>query len=62
MERGSRSNLSRRFLSTTIMTDRLVLVDKTLKNKIQLMIDNLKDEKGEVSGTKVELKVPFSYI
>lgn len=49
-------------LSTKIIRERMDLFNRTLKKKIQLVIDNLKNEKGEVSGTKVELKVPFSYI
>lgn len=57
-----RSDSDHQSLSTTIIQERIDLFNKTLKNKIQLVIDNLKNEKGEVSGTKVELKVPFSYI
>ena len=49
-------------LSTTIIQERIDLFNQALKNKIQLVIDNIKNESGEVSGTKVELKVPFSYI
>lgn len=49
-------------LSTTIIRERIDLFNKTLKKKIQLVIDNIRNENGEVSGTKVELKVPFSYI
>lgn len=46
-------------LSTTIIRERMELFNRSLKKKIQLVIDNLKNENGEVSGTKVELRVPF---
>lgn len=49
-------------LSTTIIQERMALFNKSLKNKIQLIWDNIKDEHGEIQGTKVELKVPFSYL
>lgn len=59
---SSGTGKDRQSLSTTIIQERMNLFNKTLKKKIQLVIDNLKNEKGEVCGTKVELKVPFSYI
>lgn len=46
-------------LSTTIIRERMELFNRSLKRKIQLVIGNLKNENGEVSGTKVELRVPF---
>ncbi|NQZ75239.1 MAG: tetratricopeptide repeat protein [Ekhidna sp.] len=46
-------------LSTIIIRERMDLFNRTLKRKIQLVIDNLRNEDGEISGTKVELKVPF---
>jgi tetratricopeptide (TPR) repeat protein len=49
-------------LSSTIIQERMDLFNRTLKRKIKLIVDNLKNENGEISGTKVELKVPFSYI
>lgn len=48
-----------RSLSTTIIRERMELFNRTLKKKIQLVVDNLRNENGDVSGTKVELKVPF---
>lgn len=49
-------------LSSTIIQERMALFNKTLKKKIQLILADIKNENGEVQGTKVELKVPFSYI
>ena len=49
-------------LSSTIIKERMELFNQSLKNKIQLVLGEIKNEKGEIAGTKVELKVPFSYI
>lgn len=49
-------------LSSTIIQERMDIFNKTLKRKIQLMLGNIEGEAGEIQGTKVELKVPFSYI
>ncbi|MEP4534237.1 MAG: histidine kinase [Cyclobacteriaceae bacterium] len=49
-------------LASTIIRERMALFNKTLKNKIQLVLDNIQHENGEIAGTKVELKVPFSYL
>jgi len=51
-----------RSLSTKIIQERIDLFNRTLKKKIQLVIDNIRTENGEVGGTKVELKVPFGYL
>lgn len=48
-------------LSSTIIKERMDLFNKSLKKKIQLVMSNLKDTKGEVIGTRVALKVPFSH-
>ncbi|MFK7951233.1 MAG: histidine kinase [Ekhidna sp.] len=47
-------------LSTTIIQERMSLFNRSLKKKIQLVVDNLNGEKGEAIGTKVKLKVPYS--
>ncbi|MFK7951232.1 MAG: histidine kinase [Ekhidna sp.] len=52
----------RNSLSTRIIKERMDLFNKSLKNKIQLILDDIKDKDGEIIGTKVQLKVPFSYI
>lgn len=49
-------------LSTTIIRERIALFNKTLKNKIQLLFEDIANDQGQVSGTKVELKVPFDYV
>jgi tetratricopeptide (TPR) repeat protein len=49
-------------LSTTIIQERMALLNKTLKKKIELVWENILNENGEVNGTKVELKVPYSYL
>jgi tetratricopeptide (TPR) repeat protein len=49
-------------LSTTIIQERMALFNKSLKKKIQLVWEDVRNENGEINGTKVELKVPFSYI
>ena len=49
-------------LSSTIIKERMELFNRSLKNKIQLVLGEIKNDKGEIAGTKVELKVPFSYI
>jgi tetratricopeptide (TPR) repeat protein len=49
-------------LSTTIIRERMDLFNKSLKNKIELLLGDYKNDQGEIQGTKVELKVPFSYL
>ncbi|MFY0602102.1 MAG: histidine kinase [Cyclobacteriaceae bacterium] len=49
-------------LSSTIIKERMGLFNKSLKRKIKLVISEETKDTGEVKGTKVELKVPFSYI
>ncbi|MFK7951230.1 MAG: histidine kinase [Ekhidna sp.] len=46
-------------LSTTIIKERMEIFNRSLKKKIKLIIDNLKNDEGKIYGTKVELKVPF---
>jgi tetratricopeptide (TPR) repeat protein len=49
-------------LATTIIKERMALFNQSLKVKIQLVIEEIKSSAGEIEGTRVELKVPFSYI
>jgi tetratricopeptide (TPR) repeat protein len=49
-------------LSTIIIKERMELFNKSLKNKIQLLLGNYTDVHGEILGTKVELKVPYRYL
>lgn len=48
-------------VSSTIIQERMALFNKTLKNKIQLIIGDIKNEQGDIQGAKVELMVPFGY-
>lgn len=52
--------LNHHSLSTTIIKERMILFNKSLKNKIQLVMENLIDVDGASVGTIVQLKVPFS--
>jgi LytS/YehU family sensor histidine kinase len=49
-------------LSTTIIQERIALLNKSLKRKIELGWENILNDRGEVNGTKVELKVPYNYL
>ncbi|UXX79970.1 histidine kinase [Reichenbachiella carrageenanivorans] len=49
-------------LSTTIIQERMAVFNKTLKKKISLVLANVENEKGQVLGAKVDLKVPFRYV
>lgn len=46
-------------LPSTIIKEKMDLFNKSLKRKIQLIINTIKDENGLIEGTLVELKVPF---
>lgn len=58
----STSNMERKSLSSTIIKERMALFNKSLKRKIELVMDNLRGEKDEIEGTRIELKVPYSHI
>lgn len=49
-------------LSTTIIKERMVVFNKTLKSKIEVAMENVKGENQQIEGSRVELKVPFRYI
>ncbi len=55
------SKSNHRSLSTRIIEERIALFNKTLKNKIDLALGMNTNEQGESGGTRVQLKVPFSY-
>ena len=46
-------------LATEITKDRIRVLNKKLKTKISLSIEDLKNEKGEAIGTKVRFEIPF---
>jgi len=58
----SQATVNHTSLSTTIIRERMELFNKSLKNKIQLLLGDYSNDQGEILGTKVELKVPFSYL
>lgn len=47
-------------MATTITADRLNSLNKKLKQKIRFEIIDLKDEKGNATGTKVVFEIPLS--
>ncbi len=49
-------------LSNQIIAERINNFNRSLKHKIQLAVGNMTDEKGEISGAKIELMLPFSYV
>jgi len=49
-------------LASTIIQERIDLINRTLKIKIDLMVKNLKNEEGEIIGTQTQLKVPYAYL
>ncbi|MDP1623429.1 MAG: histidine kinase [Bacteroidales bacterium] len=58
MEIELKQNRVHRSLSTSITHDRLVRLNKKLKNKIRLEITDLKDNHGEACGTRVSFGIP----
>lgn len=52
----------KRSLSSTIIKERMELFNLSLKKKIEFILDEITNEEGKVMGTRVELKVPFSYV
>ncbi|MEZ5196995.1 MAG: histidine kinase [Bacteroidales bacterium] len=51
-------NSDHKSLATTITQERIKVLNKKLKHKIKLEIFDLKNEKGEATGTKVIFEVP----
>ncbi|MBU2912905.1 tetratricopeptide repeat-containing sensor histidine kinase [Reichenbachiella agariperforans] len=48
-----------RSLASTIIQERMGLFNQSLKDKIKLVLNEIKNESGEIHGTRVELQVPF---
>ncbi len=48
-----------RSMATSITIDRLATINKKLKKKIRMEIEDLKDENGEGTGTKVQFGIPI---
>ncbi|HYG04508.1 MAG TPA: tetratricopeptide repeat protein [Chryseosolibacter sp.] len=49
-------------LSTKIIQERIAIFNRSLKKKIRLVWEDVLNERGEVNGTRVALKVPYSYV
>jgi tetratricopeptide (TPR) repeat protein len=49
-------------LSTKIIQERMEVFNKSLKKKIRLVWDDVLNENGQINGTRVALKVPYSYV
>ena len=58
---SQKKNADHKSLSSTIIQERMDLFNRSLKRKIQLAVNEIKNQRGEIEGTQVELKVPFDY-
>ncbi len=58
----SKQTLNHQSMATSITRDRLKVLNKKLKKKIELRIIDLKNESGKATGTKVVMEVPFEVI
>ena len=52
-------NRDHRSMATNITSERLKVLNKKNRQKIRLTITDLKDEKGNPAGTKVDIDIPF---
>ena len=48
-------------MATDITRERLMVLNKKLKQKFRLNIVDLKNEKNEAVGTKVTFDIPYRY-
>jgi tetratricopeptide (TPR) repeat protein len=58
----SKQSLNHQSMATAITIDRLKVLNKKLKKKIELRIMDLKNESGEATGTKVVMEIPFDVV
>lgn len=56
------SNNKHQSLATTIINERMALFNKSLKEKIRMVLEERKNDKNQVEGMRIQLKVPFSYV
>nr|NQU90006.1 tetratricopeptide repeat protein [Bacteroidota bacterium] len=61
-EIGYKLKREHRSMATDITRERLTVLNKKLKQKISMVITDLKNEKNEPSGTKVVFDIPFKYV
>jgi LytS/YehU family sensor histidine kinase len=55
-------NKDHRSMATGITRERLTVLNKKLKQKISLIISDLKNENNEPAGTKVVFDIPFKHL
>jgi LytS/YehU family sensor histidine kinase len=58
----SKQIINHQSMATSITRDRLKVLNKKLKKKIELRIIDLKNEAGEATGTKVVMEIPFEVV
>ena len=58
----SKQSLNHQSMATDITLERLKVLNKKLKKKIELRIIDLKNESGEATGTKVVIEIPFEVV
>jgi len=61
-EIGYKLNKDHRSMATDITRERLMVLNKKLKQKITLIISDLKDDKNKPAGTKVVFDIPYKYV
>jgi len=57
-----KQNKDHRSMATDITRERLMVLNKKLKQKIRLSIVDIKNEKNEPAGTKVTFDIPYRYV
>jgi len=57
-----KQNKDHRSMATDITRERLMVLNKKLKQKITLLITDLKNKKDEPAGTKVVFDIPFRHV
>jgi len=58
----SKQSLKHQSMATAITLERLKVLNKKLKMKIELRIMDLKNDSGEATGTKVVIEIPFEVV
>nr|NQU90005.1 histidine kinase [Bacteroidota bacterium] len=62
LEIGIKLKKDHKSMATDITRERLMVLKRKLKQKISLIIIDLKNENNEPSGTKVVFDIPFKYV
>ncbi len=61
LESAQAKTAEHKSLSTRIIRERMELFNQSLQNKIELVLGEVRSDNGEIQGTRVNLKVPYSY-